>query len=134
MSRIKNKDPRSIRVREFQCTICGVIVPATKRAAKTLPGHIKHMYCYSCNEVTEHVQCGLMKDGEKVKVTLKLLVSSPKKVPQALRYLERIGSDFGENFELDAEIAQIVPDGTTYTGRGNFVPVYCDEDYQVQNK
>lgn len=42
--------------RLFQCSMCGRHTPAVKFKGRTVPGHIKHMYCLACRKVTEHVQ------------------------------------------------------------------------------
>ncbi|WP_317380425.1 hypothetical protein [uncultured Intestinimonas sp.] len=43
--------------RVFRCTVCGETAPAAKgRGPRTGPGHVKHMWCVRCREVTEHRQ------------------------------------------------------------------------------
>lgn len=49
------------RKRDFRCTVCGVVSPATNVRRITSPGHEKCMWCYVCKEVTPHVQLG---DGD----------------------------------------------------------------------
>lgn len=45
------------QVRDFRCEVCGEKVQATKSTGKkTSAGHIKHMWCIKCKEVTPHVQ------------------------------------------------------------------------------
>ena len=45
------------QVRVFRCQVCGEKAPAAKgRGARTGPGHVKHMWCVRCQEVTEHLQ------------------------------------------------------------------------------
>ena len=51
-----HKEHRPIQVRDFRCAVCGTVAPATKTRHKTSKGHIKHMYCYVCQKVTEHEQ------------------------------------------------------------------------------
>ncbi len=37
--------------------VCGETAPAAKgRGPRTGPGHVKHMWCVRCREVTEHRQ------------------------------------------------------------------------------
>lgn len=44
-------------LRYFRCCECGTEITAPKRANKQTPrGHIKHMWCYKCKEVTAHEQ------------------------------------------------------------------------------
>lgn len=50
-----SKDPR-YQKRVFVCAACGAEAPAIKRKGRTKPGHIKHMYCIRCREITEHQQ------------------------------------------------------------------------------
>ena len=46
-------------MRRFVCSVCGYEMDASKRRGKrTKEGHIKHMYCPVCMEVTEHRQIG----------------------------------------------------------------------------
>lgn len=52
----RSKDPRRYQHRLFKCAVCGEVQPAGKRRAKTPPGHVKHMYCIRCREITEHRQ------------------------------------------------------------------------------
>lgn len=54
--RHRSKDPRRYQHRIFVCQICGEEAPAGKIRGKTSPGHIKHMYCIRCREITEHRQ------------------------------------------------------------------------------
>ena len=56
MRRFLNPDPRLYQKRLFQCPQCGTVIPALKRKGKTHPGHVKHMYCFVCRTVTEHIQ------------------------------------------------------------------------------
>lgn len=45
------------QVRWFRCQVCGYVAPATKgRGPRTGAGHVKHMWCIRCREVTEHRQ------------------------------------------------------------------------------
>lgn len=44
--------------RDFRCTVCGAVSPATNVRRITSPGHEKCMWCYVCKEVTPHVQVG----------------------------------------------------------------------------
>lgn len=50
------KRERRILVRYFACQVCGDVMPATKSKGPTHEGHVKHMWCPKCREVTEHVQ------------------------------------------------------------------------------
>lgn len=48
---------RPPQVRIFKCTVCGVTVPATKKPGHvTVAGHIKTMWCYHCEKITDHIQ------------------------------------------------------------------------------
>ena len=52
----KSKNPRRYQMRVFACSVCGATAPALKHRGRTLPGHVKHMYCRRCREITEHTQ------------------------------------------------------------------------------
>lgn len=54
MSQLQRRKRPQVRV--FLCKVCGTHNYATKDRGITGPGHIKHMYCYRCNETTEQVQ------------------------------------------------------------------------------
>lgn len=54
MSQLRRRKHPQVRV--FLCTVCGAQNFATKHHGLTGPGHIKHMYCYRCNDTTEQVQ------------------------------------------------------------------------------
>ena len=56
MYRNKNKNARRYQLRTFECSVCGERAPALKSLGRTNPGHIKHMYCIRCREITEHRQ------------------------------------------------------------------------------
>ena len=56
MRRIRSKNPRAVQLRIFTCLSCGTKVPASKRTSKTLPGHIKTMWCHVCKERKDMVQ------------------------------------------------------------------------------
>lgn len=47
---------RKAQMRVFACNVCGVKTIATKMKGKTLPGHIKDMYCFQCQKTTKHTQ------------------------------------------------------------------------------
>ena len=54
--RHRSKDPRRIQKRLFRCPVCGEVAPATKHTTRTIPGHIKTMYCCRCRDVRDFEQ------------------------------------------------------------------------------
>ena len=47
---------RCLFKRYFRCPVCGAETPAPCTRRKTLPGHIKTMYCYVCRETRDFEQ------------------------------------------------------------------------------
>ena len=48
---------KKYEIRKFLCSECGMINYAAKEAGKmTKKGHIKDLYCPSCEKVTKHIQ------------------------------------------------------------------------------
>jgi transcription elongation factor Elf1 len=45
-----------VEIRFFQCPVCSAKMSAPKYNGKTINGHIKTMYCYSCGKDRDFVQ------------------------------------------------------------------------------
>lgn len=54
--KVRRKSKRPPQVRIFVCQVCGAKSPATKTKGRTVSGHTKHMYCFACQDTTEHIQ------------------------------------------------------------------------------
>jgi hypothetical protein len=43
--------------KELKCEVCGDIFPIFRKAWKNKEsGHIKHLYCYKCKNITAHIE------------------------------------------------------------------------------
>lgn len=44
-------------LRQVACEVCGHQMPIQRRRSKLRStGHVKHMYCPSCTEITAHIE------------------------------------------------------------------------------
>ena len=108
---MKSKDPRLIRKRDFQCLICGMVSPATKFARKTVPGHIKHMYCAACDGITEHIQTDNAEWEEcEMKVRVMLRCQDLEELAAKLASLEALARRFPK-LRFEAEVEVSIDDG-----------------------
>ena len=65
-----------LQQRQFRCNHCENTTDAPKSRGRTNPGHIKSMYCYICQMITNHIQIDeferRLEDGPRVNELIKI--------------------------------------------------------------